>query len=150
MLKVVLAAFAFAAALMGGGIARAEEDLPQISAEGRAGVDLKMEPFFRALQSGDATGAYRDLFAGTLVESKTTEIAQLASQTTFITTTYGAISGWEVMSSECVTPDFCKVRYIIRADKGPIGFWAYMYRQSSGEWSPNFVLIGTTPQFFFE
>ncbi|MGV3579122.1 hypothetical protein [Brevundimonas sp.] len=126
------------------------DTLPPMSAQGQSEADRLMEPFFTTLQNGDATKAYTDLFRGTLLEQKTTEIAQLASQTTFITTTYGSISDWRVIKSECVTPDFCKLSYLIRAAEGPIGFWAYLYRQPSGVWEPNFVLIGTTPQFFFD
>lgn len=130
--------------------AQERSPLPPISAQAQAEADRLMEPFFTTLQSGDATKAYTVIFRGTLLEQKTTDIAQLASQTAFIITTYGKISDWRVIKSECVTPDFCQLRYLIRAEQGPIGFWAYLYRQPDGVWEPNFVLIGTTPQFFFE
>ena len=94
--------------------------------------------------------AYNDLFKGTLLESKVQEVAQLASQTTFVTQTYGAISGWEVIRSECPTLDYCRLVYIVRAKEGPFGFWTYVYRQPSGVWEPNYVLMGTTPQFIFD
>lgn len=150
-MKRLFVGMAAAGLLCGASAASAQDKtLPPISADGQASADRLMQPFFQTLQAGDAPKAYTDLFRGTLLEQKTTDIAQLASQTTFITTTYGAISGWQVIESECVTEDFCKLTYIVRAAEGPIGFWAYLYEQPDGSWKPNYVLIGTTPQFFFD
>ncbi|WP_426023953.1 hypothetical protein [Brevundimonas sp. PWP3-1b1] len=121
-----------------------------ISAAGEAEVARLTEPFFRSLKAADATKAYADLFKGTLLESKTVEVAQLATQTNFVLQTYGAVSSWELASSECMTDYICKLVYVVRLDKGPVAFWIYAYRQPTGVWQPTYVLLGDSPQFFFK
>ena len=127
-----------------------EAERPPISAEGRAEVGRLTEAFFRSVQAGDATKAYADLFRGTLLESKTVEVAQLATQTNFILQTYGAATSWELASSECMTDYICKLVYVVRMEKGPVAFWLYAYRQPTGAWQPTYVLMGDSPQFFFD
>lgn len=130
--------------------AQTSDDLPPISAEGAAEVNRLMQPFFTTLQNGNAVQAYNDLFKGTLLETKTVEVGQLAAQTTFLLQTYGELSEWELAKSECITPYICKLVYILRMDNGPAAFWAYLYRRPNGVWQPTYVLMGDTPQFFFD
>lgn len=130
--------------------ANADDKHPPIDAAGRAEVARLTDPFFTSVQAGDAAKAYADLFEGTLLASKTVEVAQLATQTNFILQTYGAVSGWELASSECMTPYICKLVYVVRMDKGPVAFWLYAYRQPTGMWQPTYVLMGDSPQFFFD
>lgn len=152
MLKrvIVTASLILCSSLAVPATAQSNKELPAISAEGQAGVDLLMNRFFTTLQSGDAAKAYSDLFKGTLLEGKPLEVAQLVSQTALVTQTYGTILNWEVMHSECVTADYCRVSYFVRTQQAPIAFNSYLYRQPNGEWKPNYILMGTTPQFFFD
>ena len=128
----------------------ADDDRPPMSAESAAEVGVLMEPFFATLQGGNAVDAYAALFKGTLLESKTTEVGQLAAQTTFLLQTYGTLSSWEMAKTECATPYVCKAIYVLLMEKGPAAFWVYLYRRPSGVWQPTYVLMGDTPQFFFD
>ena len=83
-----------------------------------------------------------------MLASKTVEVQQLISQTTFIMETYGAIERWEVFGSECATADICRVKIVTYAANGPVYFWLTLY-QRNGTWKPTYILMGDTPQFVF-
>lgn len=128
--------------------AQSQPSLPPISASGAREVERLMNPFFDTLAE-DVAKAYSGLFAGTLLETKTVEISQLTAQTNVVLQTYGPITDRELARSECATARICELIYVLHTDKGPIGFWAYVHRRSTGDWAPIYVLMGDTPQFFF-
>lgn len=132
----------------GAASAQTSTTLPPISADGAREAERLMAPFFDLLAK-DATKAYTDLFRGTLLEAKTIEISQLTAQTNVVLQTYGAITSRELVRSECATDRICKLVYVLHTDNGPVGFWAYLYRRSTAVWSPTYVVMGDTPQFFF-
>ena len=129
-------------------LAQTQPELPPISAAGALEAERLMAPFFDIL-AADPARAYRGLFAGTLLETKTVEISQLTAQTNVVLQTYGPITDRELARSECATDRICGLIYVLHTDKGPIGFWAYLHRRSNGDWAPIYVLMGDTPQFFF-
>jgi|GEM_PF-1722863 len=124
-------------------------EYPPISTQGAEEANRLLQPFFLSLQAGNAPQAYADLFRGTLLETKVLEVSQLAAQTTVVLQTYGALNDWELVRSECPTTYVCKLVYFMRMDKGATAFWAYLYRRPDGSWQPSTVLMGDTPQFFF-
>jgi ABC-type sugar transport system substrate-binding protein len=76
-MKSVIMGAAAALAVACANPAAAQQERPPASPEAVAEIGRIAEPFFQTLQAGDPTRAYADLFRGTLVESKTVEIAQL-------------------------------------------------------------------------
>ena len=129
-------------------VAAVERELPSMTEAQAAGIERVTTPFFSSLKDKAYAKAYTDLFAGTLFASKTVEVQQLISQTTFILETYGAIERWEVFESECATSELCRVKVAAYSANGPIFFWISLYRWN-GAWKPNYILIGDTPQFVY-
>ncbi len=148
MLKASAAAALLSVILPDLASAQTPSSLPPITASGAREVEALMAPFFDTLED-DVAKAYTGLFAGTLLETKTVEISQLTAQTNVVLQTYGPITERELARSECATASICKLIYVLNTDKGPIGFWAYVHRRSTGDWKPIYVLMGDTPQFFF-
>jgi hypothetical protein len=128
--------------------AAAEREYPSMTDAQAAGIERVTTPFFSSLKEKAYAKAYTDLFAGTLLASKTVEVQQLISQTTFIMETYGPIERWEVFESECATTDICRVKLATYTTNGPVYFWISLY-QRNGEWKPTYILMGDTPQFVF-
>lgn len=125
-----------------------ERELPPMTDAQAAGIERVTTPFFSSLKDKAYAKAYTDLFAGTLFASKTVEVQQLVSQTTFILETYGAIERWEVFESECASPDLCRVKIAAYTANGPVFVWLSLYRWNEA-WKPNYILIGDTPQFVY-
>lgn len=118
MWKIILAA---AALSLPAASAQAQVDTaPPMSEAYQAESRPMVDGFFNTLQSGDATKAYSDLFAGTLMVSKVMEIQNLVAQTNFIFQTYG-----------------------------PVFVVFTLYRRTTG-WIPTTIFVTDISQNFFE
>lgn len=144
-LTVILAAALTVAAVPASAVDR---ELPAMTQAQAAGIERVTAPFFAALKDKAYAKAYTDLFAGTLFATKTVEVQQLVSQTTFIFETYGTIERWEVFDSECAAADLCRVKIAAFTANGPVFFWLSLYRWNDA-WKPNYILLGDTPQFVY-
>lgn len=147
MWKLVLAA---AALCLPAAPAFAQVDAsPSMTAESQAESRPLVDGFFRTLQSGETAKAYSDLFAGTLMVSKTMEIQNLVAQTNFIFQTYGPIKTWTLARSDCFTPAMCRNIYLVDTDNGPVFVMFTLYRRSTG-WIPTTIFVTDVSQNFFE
>lgn len=129
--------------------AQNNEHSTPMSAQDQAHVDRLMNPFFTTLKSGNVNKAYTDLFKGTLVESKTIEVGQLAAQSDFMLQTSGSIADWQIIRTDCVSPNICLVIYEIRAAEAPLALRLYAYKKPSGEWTPNSVYMSMDPTHLY-
>ena len=147
MWKIILAA---AALSLPAASAQAQVDTsPPMSEAYQAESRPMVDGFFNTLQSGDATKAYNDLFAGTLMVSKVMEIQNLVAQTNFIFQTYGPIKSWSLARSDCFTPAMCRNIYVVDTDNGPVFVVFTLYRRSTG-WIPTTIFVTDISQNFFE
>jgi len=147
MWKIVLASVALS---LPAASALAQVDpTPPMTAEAQSESRPLVDGFFTTLQSGDATRAYNDLFAGTLMVSKVMEIQNLVAQTNFIFQTYGPIRTWSLARSDCFTPAMCRNIYLVETDNGPVFVMLTLYRRSTG-WIPTTIFVTDISQNFFE
>lgn len=147
MWKIVLASVALS---LPAASALAQVDpTPPMTAEAQTESRPLVDGFFTTLQAGDATRAYNDLFAGTLMVSKVMEIQNLVAQTNFIFQTYGPIRTWSLARSDCFTPAMCRNIYLVETDNGPVFVMLTLYRRSTG-WIPTTIFVTDISQNFFE
>lgn len=147
MWKSVLAAVALSLP-SGSALAQADSS-PPMTAAVQAETRPLVDGFFRTLQSGDATKAYNDLFADTLMASKAMDVQNLVAQTNFIFQTYGPITAWTLARSDCFTPGLCRNIYTVDTDNGPVFVMLTLYRRSSG-WMPTTIFVTDVAQNFFD
>ncbi|QQQ17815.1 hypothetical protein JIP62_10795 [Brevundimonas vitis] len=125
-----------------------DDPTPPMSAQAIAETRPLTDRFFTALQAGEVSRAYTDLFAGTLAEGKTLELQTLISQSTFILQTYGPITGWTLARTDCITPTFCRVIFQINTENGPIMVLMSLYRRSSGWVTTNILITDIATDLF--
>ncbi|WP_296170921.1 hypothetical protein [uncultured Brevundimonas sp.] len=145
---MIKAAVAAAVLLAVGSPAFAQSEKRPMSAQAIAETQPLIDGFFRTLQAGDASKAYTELFANTLMAAKALEIQNLVAQTNFIFQTYGAIKGWSLAESDCITPTLCRTIYQIDTDNGPVILSLTLYRRSSG-WMPTTIFVTDQTQSLF-
>ncbi|MDO9608996.1 MAG: hypothetical protein Q7J26_10765 [Brevundimonas sp.] len=146
MLKAILAAAALATAASPA-IAW-NDDVRPMSNEAVAESRPMVDGFFQTLKAGDSAKAYADLFDGTLMATKTMEIQNLVAQTNFIFQTYGSITHWSLVKSDCISPNLCQTTYQVDTNNGPVIMLLTLYRRPSG-WMPTTIYITDVTQALF-
>lgn len=126
-----------------------QDPAPPMPASAVAELSPRTEAFFRSLQSGDSTKAYRDMFAGTLMDAKPDELQTLVDQTNVYLNLYGTIVGWSLIRSDCLSPTYCRVIYQVDTKNGPL-FYTLTVHRRSGAWATTAVSLTDRGQVFFD
>ena len=142
-------ALTFAIALMAAPAYAHDDVTPPMSADAIAGVRPLVDTFFTTLKSGDASKAYTDLFADTLVSGKVLELQNLVAQSNFLFQTYGEIQAWTLARSDCFSPNFCRAIYQVDTHNGPIFLILTLYRRDTG-WMATTVLVSDISTNLFD
>lgn len=150
MKRTILALIASLAVLAPGAATARSDDPPPANAAQLAGINARMGDFFQGLQAGDVAGAYAAALEGSVVGGRTIEISQLASQTSVMVATYGALQSWELFDSQCSTPRVCLVKHAAYFERGAAGIWTYLYQTPTGDWIVTGIFVGDAAQFFFD
>lgn len=130
--------------------AMAQQDpTPPMLADAASETRPLADALFRTLQSGDAAKAYRDLFAGTLMEGKATEMNTLVSQIQVLLEAYGPMTGWNMFRSDCLSPTYCRVFYQVDMKSGAM-FVALTLHRRGGKWMPTNIYLTDVSGPLFE
>lgn len=117
-----------------------QDPTPSMSAASVEETRPLTDALFRTLQAGDPAKAYRDLFAGTLMESKAPEMNTLVSQTQLLLDAYGTMVGWNLIRSDCLSPTYCRTLYQVDLKNGAM-FVALTLHRRSGRWMPTTIYL---------
>jgi hypothetical protein len=140
MLRLVRAIAAVAVcAFLAGPVAAA--DLPAMGDADKAAAAPLTDALFRSLQAGQAEKGFEQFFAGTLVQSKSAELQNLAGQFKLIGTIYGPVQRWELATSQCYVPTVCQQDFVLHTENSPIIVRILLYKRSKG-WSPMNISMG--------
>jgi hypothetical protein len=119
----------------------AAADLHPMSDPDKAAAAPLTDALFRSLQSGQAEKGFGQFFAGTMIESKTAELQNLAGQFKLIGTIYGPVLRWELVNSQCYVPTLCQQEFVLHTENSPIIVRVLLYKRSKG-WSPMNMSMG--------
>lgn len=144
-----LAPLALCMALYAGSAAAQQDPTPPMSAVAVAELNPIAESFFRSLQTGDSSKAYRELFAGTLMEAKPEELQTLITQTNVYLDLYGTMISWSLIRSDCLSPTYCRAIYQVENKNGPMFYTLTMHRRAGG-WTPTSIFLTDRGQPFFD
>ena len=149
-MKITTLILAAATSLMAGAVAAHDDATPPMPAAALEQTRPRTDAFFQTLRAGDPAKAYRDLFAGTLLETtKAAEVSTLVTQTQTLLDVYGTMTGWSVMRSDCLTPTVCRIGYQVDMKNGPMFVFILMHRRA-GDWYPHWIYLTDVAQPLFE
>jgi len=148
-MKTTMLLLAAAGALLAGPAFAQQDPTPPMSASSLEETRPRTDAFFQTLRANDPTKAYRDLFAGTMMETKAAEMGTLITQTQTLLDAYGTLTGWTVMRSDCLTPTLCRVGYQVDMKNGPMFVFLVLHRRA-GTWLPHWVFITDVSQPLFD
>lgn len=139
-----------ATSLMAGPAFAHEDPTPPMAPASLEQTRPRTDAFFQTLRAGDPAKAYRELFAGTLMETtKAAEMGTLVTQTQTLLDAYGTLTGWTVMRSDCLSPTLCRVGYQVDMKNGPMFVFLLMHRRA-GDWYPHWIYVTDVAQTLFE
>ncbi len=149
-MRTTLLILAAATSLIAGQVLAHEDATPPMSAAALEQTRPRTDAFFQTLRAGDPTKAYRDLFAGTLLETtKAAEVNTLITQTQTLLDAYGTLVDWTVLRSDCLSPTLCRIGYQVDMKNGPMFVFLLMHRRA-GEWYPHWIYVTDIAQPLFE
>ena len=149
-MRTRLLILAVATGLMAAPALARDDSTPPMPAESLEQTRPRTDAFFQTLRAGDPAKAYRDLFAGTLLETtKAAEVNTLITQTQTLLDVYGTLVGWTVMRSDCLSPTLCRIGYQVDMKNGPMFVFLLMHRRA-GEWYPHWIYVTDVAQPLFE
>lgn len=148
-MRTTLLLVAAVAGLLAGPAAAQQDPTPPMSAQSLEETRPRSDAFFQTLRAGDPAKAYRDLFAGTMMETKAAELQTLISQTQMLLDAYGTLTGWSVIRTDCITPTMCRTAYQVDMKNGPIFVVLTLHRRT-GDWLPTTVYVTDVVQPFFD
>ena len=149
-MRTTLLILAAATSLMAGRVLAHEDTTPPMSAAALEQTRPRTDAFFQTLRAGDPTKAYRDLFAGTLLETtKAAEVNALVTQTQTLLDAYGTLVDWTVLRSDCLSPTLCRIGYQVDMKNGPMFVFLLMHRRA-GDWYPHWIYVTDIAQPLFE
>ncbi|WP_332653551.1 hypothetical protein [Brevundimonas sp.] len=148
-MKTTLLIMAAAFCLLAAPAAAQQDPTPPMSTQSLEETRPRSDAFFQTLRAGDPAKAYRDLFAGTMMETKAAELQTLISQTQMLLDAYGTLTGWGLIRSDCVTPTMCRTAYQVDMKNGPIFVVLTLHRRA-GDWFPTTVYVTDVVQPFFD
>lgn len=125
-----------------------DRDLPPMNAGQAAEVNRLINPFFERVKTGQTREAFTLLVSEALVSKRPDLIDQLKSITDLFLETYGAVTGWELADSACLTADICRVLYVMHTPQLPVYFEFTLYRRPAG-WTLTNVNITDIPNAIF-
>jgi hypothetical protein len=142
--------WAAAASLLASAAFAHDDPTPPMSPASLEQTRPRTDAFFQTLRAGDPAKAYRDLFAGTLLETtKASEVSTLVAQTQTLLDAYGTLTGWTVMRSDCLTPTVCRIGYQVDMKNGPMFVFLLVHRRA-GDWYPHWIYLTDVAQPLFE
>jgi hypothetical protein len=137
--RVVLAAVALLELTPASAWAR-QDPTPPMTAEAMEQARPLTDAFFQALQAGETGKAYRDLFAGTLMEAKPEALQTLVTQTDVYLNAYGVLVSWQVIRTDCLSPTMCRMLFQLEMKNGPMFVMLLLHRSPSG-WQANHIFV---------
>lgn len=117
-----------------------QDPTPPMTAEAQEQARPLTDAFFRGLQVGETAKAYRDLFAGTLMEAKPEAMQTLITQTDVYLTAYGTLISWQAIRTDCLSPTMCRMLFQMEMKNGPMFVMLLLYRSASG-WQANHIFV---------
>ncbi|GAA0644325.1 hypothetical protein [Brevundimonas lenta] len=148
-MKTFLAPLALCMALHAGSAAAQQDSTPPMSPQAVAEMTPLADAFFRSLQSGDSSKAFRELFAGTLMEGKQDELQTLITQTNVYLDAYGTLTSWSMIRSDCLSPTYCRAIFQVENKNGPM-FYTLTVHRRAGVWMTSSIFLTDRGQAFFD
>lgn len=99
-----------------------------------AEVQLQMERFFLQLQNGEIKSAYESLLAGTDLQDRQTQLAELIEKTSAAIQEIGPMTGHELFDSRAAGSRLIAVTYFSFHDKKPLRWRFVFYAAQPDAW----------------
>ena len=104
--------------------------------------------FFNQLRDGKVSDAYVLLLRGSKIGSKLEEVTKLQDRTHEMIQGYGAIRGYELVSTDYYGKNLCRVTYLTRSDNVPVR-WRITFYCPADQWRVfNLQLDDAVMEFF--
>ena len=120
----ILSLLAVVAPVMAPGAMAQDASLPQ----------QRAEAFLSRIVAGDIGAAYDDIFVGSrFVRSEPQLIAQFKTQTATLPQIWGAMLGFERVSSQTFGSSIVRLVYILKQERHPV-VWEFYFYHVKGDW----------------